>query len=423
MKMKLKKILSRFLKLHPKEIDLSLDRIKFLCNKLGNPQDKIKAISVVGTNGKQSTINAIFSILKEAKKKCNVYTSPHIRRINERFIFDNKEIDDEKLGNLFEEVEEINNNQPITFFEILSACYFYKAAQYPNNINLIEAGLFHRFDATNILKNNLASIICSISRDHLDWLPKDQQTVEKIVFEKTSSLLNSNIIISKQNSIHTTNCIKKSISKNKSKKLFFNEDFSFSHGENNFFYFEDKFGGLKIPMPNILGQFQLENISTAIATLRLLDFDIKEDDIKNGISKIESVARLQEIQSGKLKELVKSNRLIIDGSHNEDGARVLNEFLQTLNCNKHVIIGMMANKDHEKYISYFKDISSITTIDIPGQPNSISGKELKKKFKNIHKVQYKENIEQAIKSISLKEDDVLIITGSLYLAGEMLNLN
>ena len=385
--MKLQKILSRFLKLHPKEIDLSLDRIKLLCEKLGNPQDKIKAISVVGTNGKQSTINAIFSILKEAKLNCNVYSSPHIQKINERFIFNNQELEDEKLAFLFEEVEKINDNQPITFFEILTACYFYEAAQYPENINLIEAGLFHRFDATNILKKNLATVVTSISKDHLDWLPKNEQTIEKIVFEKTSSLLNSNIIVSKQNSINTKEYIKKTILKNSSKKLFFNEDFSYSNGENGFFYYEDKFGGLKLPLPNILGQFQLENISTAIATLRILDIDIKDNDIKNGITKIESVARLQEIKFGKLKKLVKDNQLLLDGSHNEDGARVLNEYLQSLNCDKHVIIGMMANKDHEKYISYFKDISSLTTIDIPGQPNSISGKDLKEKFKYIPNVQ------------------------------------
>ncbi len=423
MKMKLQKILSRFLKLHPKEIDLSLDRIKLLCEKLGNPQDKIKAVSVVGTNGKQSTINALFSILKEANIKCNVYTSPHIQRINERFVFNNQELEDEKLANLFEEVESINDNQKITFFEILSSCFFYKAAQYSENINLIEAGLFHRYDATNILKKNLASIVTSISKDHLDWLPKNEQTIEKIVFEKTSLLLNSNIIVSKQSSINTTECIKKTISNNSSKKLFFNEDFSYSNGENGFFYYEDKFGGLKLPSPNILGQFQLENISTAIATLRLLNIDIKDNDIKNGIKKIESIARLQEIKSGKLKELIKNNQLIIDGSHNEDGARVLNEYLQTLDCNKHVIVGMMANKDHEKYISYFKDISSLTTIDIPGQSNSISGKDLKEKFRSIPNVQYKKSIKQAIESIPLQKSDLVIITGSLYLAGEVLNLN
>ena len=421
--MKLQKIVNRLQKLHPKEIDLSLDRIKALCKKLGNPQDKIKAISVVGTNGKQSTINAIFSILKEANIKCNVYTSPHIQRINERFIFNNQELKNEKLANLFEEVEKINDNQQITFFEILSACYFYKAAQYPNNINLIEAGLFHRFDATNILKENLASIVCSISKDHLDWLPKDQQTIEKIVFEKTSTLLNSNIIVSKQNSKDTVECIKNSILKNSSKKLYFNEDFSYSRGENGFFYYEDQFGGLKLPLPNILGEFQLENISTAIATLRQLKIDIKNEDIKNGIKKIRNIARLQEIKSGKLKDIIKNNRLLLDGSHNEDGSRVLNEYLQTLDCKKHVILGMMANKDHEKYISYFKDIASITTIDIPNQPNAISGKALKNKLNNLPNVQYKKSIEEAIQSIPLKEDDLLIITGSLYLSGEFLNLN
>jgi len=421
--MKLQKVLTRFQKLHPKEIDLSLDRVTNLCEKLGNPQDKIKAISVVGTNGKNSTIFSIFSILKKANFKCNVYTSPHILKINERFVFDNIELSDDELANLFEEVENINGNKPITFFEILTACYFYKAAQYPDNINLIEAGLFHRFDATNILKENLASVVTSISKDHLDWLEKDQQTIEKIIFEKTSTLLKSNIIVAKQNTKETMDCIKKTISQNPSNKVFFNDDFSYSVNENDFFYYEDKLGGLKLPMPNILGQFQLENISTAIATLRTLDLDIRDEHIQKGITKISSLARLQEIKSGKLKELVKNNKLIVDGSHNEDGARVLNEYLQSLDCNKHIIISMMANKEHEKYISYFKDISSITTIDIKTQPNSISGKDLKEKFKSLPNVQYQPSIEQAIKSINLKEGDLLLITGSLYGAAEVLSLN
>ncbi len=421
--MKLQKIVSHLQKLHPKEIDLSLDRIKILCEKLGNPQDKIKAISVVGTNGKQSTINAIFSILKESKVKCNVYTSPHIQKINERFVFNNNMLNDDELIDLFEEVEKKNNQNPLTFFEALTACYFYKAAQYPDNINLIEAGLFHRFDATNILKNNLASIVCSISKDHLDWLPKNQQTIEKIVFEKTSSLLNSNIVVAKQNSVKTTDSIKKSISQNLSNKLFFNEDYSYSNVENGFFYYEDKFGGLKLPLPNILGQFQLENISTAIATIRQLNLEINDDDIKKGITKIESIGRLQEIRSGKIKDLIKNNRLLLDGSHNEDGARVLNEYLQTLDCNKHFIIGMMSNKNHEEYISHFKDISSLTTVDIPNQQNAISGKKLREKFQNVFNAKYEDNVEKAIKSLSLKENDMLIITGSLYLAGEILNLN
>ena len=423
MRMKLQKILSRFQKLHPKEIDLSLDRIKNLCAKLGNPQDKIKAISVIGTNGKNSTIQACYSILKEAQIKCNVYTSPHIQKINERFVFNNKELSDDELAILFEKVEEINENQPITFFEMLTACFFYKAAEYPDNINLVESGLFFRFDATNILRKNLASIITSISKDHLDWLPNSKQTIEKIVFEKTSSLLESNIVVAKQNDEQTMNLIKKTIKKNRSNKIYYDEEYYFKKNEDNSFYFKDEKGGLELPKPNVLGQFQLENISTAIATLRLLNLDIKDNHIKNGIQKINNLGRLQLIKSGKIKNLVKDNSILISGDHNEDGARVLNEYLCSLNCNKHLIIGMMVNKDHEKYIGYFKDISSITTVDIPNQPNSISGKKLKDKFKNFSNVNYKESIEGAIKSKKLKHGDLLLITGSLYLCGEVLNLN
>ena len=213
--MKLQKIVNRLQKLHPKEIDLSLGRIKTLCKKLGKPQNKIKAINFVGTNGKNSTIQACYSILREAGIKCNVYTSPHIQKINERFVFNNQQLENDELASLFEEVEKVNDDKPITFFEILTACFFHKAAQYPNNVNLIESGLFHRFDATNILKNNIASVITSISKDHLDWLPENERTIDKIIYEKTSKLLNSTIIVSKQNSINTNKCIKKTILKTK----------------------------------------------------------------------------------------------------------------------------------------------------------------------------------------------------------------
>ena len=422
--MKLQKIVNRLQELHPKEIDLSLDRILNLCNKLGNPQDKIKAISVVGTNGKYSTIQAMFAILKEAKIKCNIYTSPHIKKINERFVFNNEELSDDELASLFEEIETANENNPITFFEILTAAFFLKAAKYPNNINLIETGLFHRFDATNILKKNLASVITSIGLDHLDWLPKNEQTVDKIIFEKTSTLLNSKIIIAKQSSDEIHNKIKETISKNSSQKYFFYDNYNYSIQENGFVFYEDDIGGIKLPEPNVKGQFQLENISTAIKTLRAIDeIDVDENHIKNGITKIDSIARLQEIKSGKLKDLTKDNLLFVDGSHNPLGAKVLNEYLKSLDCKKHIILGMMANKDHNEYMSYFNDIETLTTIDIPNQPNSIKGKELKDKLNSFKNIQYKESVEDAIKSIPVKENDIVLITGSLYLAGEVLNLN
>jgi len=423
--MKLQQILSSLQKLHPKEIDLSLDRIKRLCKKLGNPQDNLKYISVVGTNGKYSTIQTIRSILKEANINCNIYTSPHIQKINERYEYNNREIKDEELSKLLLKVKEINNNDEITYFEILTAAFFYEANKYKDNINIIEAGLFHRFDATNIIKSNLASIVTAIGLDHLDWLPKNDQTIDKIIFEKTSSLLNSKIIVSKQSSNEILNKIKISIKENSSKKLFFGNDFNYSIYENGFFYYEDKYGGLKLPLPNLEGEFQLSNVATAIATVRnMKEINISDKNIKNGIQKIKSVARFQEIKNGKLKDLVKKNKIYIDGSHNSLGASVLSKHLDSLKCNKHIILGMMNNKDHLEYINYFKNkISSLTTVDIPKQPNAINGEDLMKKLKNLNNIKYKKSILEAIKSIELKDNDIIIITGSLYLAGEVLNLN
>ena len=422
--MKLQKIVERLQKLHPKEIDLSLDRTKNLCQKLRDPQNQINCISVVGTNGKYSTIQALYAILKEANYKCNIYTSPHIQKINERFVYNNKPLTDDELANLLSEIEEANNGTQITFFEILTVAYFHHAKKYPQNINLIESGLFHRFDATNILKKNLASVVTAIGLDHLDWLPKEEQTVAKIILEKTSTLLNSNIIVAKQSSNEINECIKNTIKNNFSKKIIFNKDYNFTLKKNDFFYFEDEFGGLKLPKPNLSGEFQLENVATAIATARqLTDYNITDEHIKNGITKIESIARLQELKSGKLKDLAKNNLLFVDGSHNPLGAKVLNEYLQSLNCRKHIILGMMANKDHNKYMSYFKDIKSLTTIDIPNQPNAIKGNELKEKIKNFENINYKNSVEEAIRSIDLQENDIILITGSLYLAGEVLNLN
>ena len=423
--MKLQKIIERLQKLHPKKIDLNLDRVQNLCKKIGNPQENLDCISIIGTNGKYSTIQAIKAIFTEAKINCNIYTSPHIQKINERFVYNNNEIEDDDLANLLSEVEEINNNEQITFFEILTATFFYGAKKFTNNITLVETGLFHRFDATNILKKNLASVITTIGLDHLDWLPKNEQTIDKIIFEKTSSLLNSNIIISKQASKDILDKIKSSIKENKSKKIIFNDHYNYSINENNFFY-EDEFGNLKLPLPNLIGQFQLTNISAAIATVRnLKNLNITDKQIKKGITKIKSIARLQEIKNGKLKNLIKNNKLFVDGSHNPLGAKVLADYLDTLNCKKHMILGMMLNKDHNEYISFFKDkINSLTIIDIPNQENAIGRNELKNKLKlEGLEINSKPSIQEAIRSIPLKDNEIILITGSLYLAGEVLNLN
>ncbi len=302
----LQKILLRLQKLHPKEIDLSLSRIKKLCNKLQNPEKNLKVISVVGTNGKNSTIQAMRSILSEANIKTNIYTSPHIQKINERFVFNNIEISDQELSKLLLEVEEVNNGEQITYFEILTAAFLKKANESRNNINIIEAGLFHRFDATNIFDDNLASVVTAIGLDHTDWLPKDERTIDTIIYEKTSSLLNSKIIVSNQENIEILYKIKKLLVNNSSKKIYFNDLYSYSLVENNFLYYEDEFGSLKLPVPNLLGNFQLANISTAIATLRNIDeININENHIKEGIKKNKNSRKIAGNQNRKFKKINK----------------------------------------------------------------------------------------------------------------------
>ena len=237
--------------------------------------------------------------------------------------------------------------------------------------------------------------------------------------------MNSKIIVSKQSTSEVLNKIQKSLSNNLSEKIMFNNDYNYSLNENGFIYYKDKYGSLKLPMPNLEGEFQISNIATAIATLRnIKNIHIAESDIKNGITKIKSFARLQEIKNGKLKDLVKKNKIYIDGSHNPLGADVLSKYLNTLDCNKHVILGMMKNKKHLEYMNYFMGkISSLTTIDIPNQTNAIKGIDLKEKLKGFNKISNQPSIQEAIKSIDVKENDIIIITGSLYLAGEVLNQN
>ena len=427
--MKLQKILDRFLRLHPKEIDLSLDRINKLLTKLDNPQNQLdNVITVVGTNGKYSTIQAIRSFYVESGLKCNLYLSPHIQKINERFIYDNIEISDNSLTQLLEEVEDINNGDPITCFEILTAAFIKGCVKYKNNITLVEAGLFHNFDATNVFKNNLASVITIIHKDHLEWLPENDRTIDRIIFEKTSKLLNSNIIVAEQYNQQIIDKIEKSIEKNQSNKIFFKKNYNYSLSENNFFYYEDKYGGLKLPCANF-AQSEISNITVAIATVRSLEkFKVIDEHIKNGITKIKNVARLQEIKDGKLKQIAKNNIILLDGAHNEIAALSLSKHIKKNYAHKKVFmcLAMMDNKSYKSYISCFKNIvESITTLNIVGQKNAISKEDLKKIIDQLQiKSSTSNSITDAINSISDKEKNALIlITGSLYFCGEVLNMN
>ena len=421
--MKLQRILNRLEKKHPKKIDLSLDRTFNLLKKLGNPQDKLKnVITVCGTNGKFSCIKSLQRILNQAGYKCNLYLSPHLQSYTERFVYNNNEINEDSLIDLLNEVEKANGSAQITMFESLTCAYLKYCEQYSDNISIIETGLFHQFDATNVFKKNLCSIISSINIDHLQWIKN--KTIEGIIHEKTVKLLNSNIFVNKQENKEISVKIKNALKNNQSNKYFYGEDFNYLHAENNFILYEDPKGSLILPPPNILGEHQLGNISTAIMVARIL-FNIKDNDIKKAVTNIELKGRLQEIKTGKLKELARDNRLFFDGGHNKNAANSLAKWLESLNKDVHLILGMMKDKDHQEFVNSFKNkIKSLTLIDIPNQDGTISKEDFKSKIQGyISEIKLADSIEQSIILNSNSSAQVILIAGSLYLAGEVLNLN
>ena len=421
--MKLQNLLSRLEKHHKKKLDLSLGRTFNLLNKLGNPQNKLEnVISIVGTNSKASMAYSLQSILKQNGYKCNLYTSPHLTSYTERFIYNDKEINEENLIELIEDVEKVLGNDNATVFEILTCAFIKNAENFKDNINIIESGLFHQYDSTNVFKENLSTLLGVIHNDHFQWL--QNKSIEGVIYEKTNKLLDSNIFVNKQVNEDIRKKIEKSLENNKSKKYFFGKNFNISKSENSFIQYQDEFGELILPQPNILGEHQLYNISTSIAASRKI-FKVKDESIKKGVQDIKLKGRLQEIKSGKLKKLIGNNRLIIDGGHNISASFSISKWAKTQNEEVNLIIGMMKDKEHYEFVKSFETVvKSITLIDIPNNEGAIFKEDLKNKLNGIKiKFHLSDSIEESIKSFSAQDKTIILCVGSLYLCGEILKLN
>ena len=421
--MKLQKLISKLEKHHKKKLDLSLGRTFNLLKKLGDPQDKLKnVITVVGTNAKASMCYSLKSILNQGGYKTNLYTSPHLLSYTERYVFEDKEINEEDLIELLTDVEKTLGDDNATLFEILTCAFLKYAENFKDNINIIEAGLFHQFDSTNVFKENLMTLIGVIHNDHFQWL--ENKSIEGVIYEKTAKLLNSNIFINKQVNNEIRDKIEKSLEKNTSNKYFFGKDFNIAKSENGFIQYEDGLGELVLPEPSILGDHQLYNISTSIAASRKI-FNIKDEYIRNGIKNISLKARLEEIKSGKLKDIAGNNKLVIDGGHNISASLSIANWIKNQNEEANLIVGMMKDKEHVEFIKAFENIvNSITLIDIPNQDGAISKEDFKKKLDNSKlNLKLSNGIEESIKSLSKNENTIILCVGSLYLAGEILSLN
>ena len=418
--------LNQLLELHPKRIDLSLDRILSLLAKLNNPQNNIQnIIHIAGTNGKFSTLKFIQSILQTMQKTTNAYISPHLVRFNERFELGTSIISNKDLSLLLTEVKNINANKPITFFEITSACFFLAAVRKKADYTLLEVGLGGRLDSSNVMTPKI-SVISSISNDHHDFLG---DTIEKIAYEKAGIIkANTPVVIGRQPFTEALDILVEQAGQHDAPTFIYNKDWNIE-SKNNKIYYIDPDGEVILEPLKIHGDFQIYNLGLAIATVKQIEAtNINDALIQNNHLEINLPGRVQQIRSGKYQAMISSeNELFLDGSHNTDAAFQLNKTLQNLASKKDLIIilGMINTKDPKSYIAQFKNIKEIKTITIPNEESAISATTLSIDLQEIGiKVSSADNLDEAIQSTSSDHPTArILICGSLYLAGQVLKNN
>ena len=419
------KLLDELLELHPKRIDLSLDRVCNLLEKLDNPQNKINNIvHIAGTNGKFSTLKFIQDILKSNNKSTNAYISPHLIRFNERFQLMDKEISNEELYSVLNKVKDFNHSDPITFFEITSSAFFEAASNSPADYTLLEVGLGGRLDSSNVITPAIA-VITSISMDHQDFLG---DSIEMIAFEK-SGIIKSDIptIIGYQ-SYPEAKEILLDQAEHKKAPIFAHEIHWNLTEHNDKLIYEDNQNKIEFDNLYTHNVFQKKNLGLALATAsKLTNIDIKSFVTKNLHNKTYFPGRMEKISDGKLGSTIAStNELYLDGSHNEDAASNLNETINQLTNKKLcIILGMINTKDPISYLSKFDKIDALTVITIPNEESAINSNELyaglKKYYENINRA---DSIQEALANLNNNYQDArILICGSLYLAGKVLEMN
>ncbi|MDA9591798.1 Mur ligase family protein [Pelagibacteraceae bacterium] len=424
--LKIEEQLNQLLEFHPKRIDLSLDRIRSLLAKLENPQDKIKnIIHIAGTNGKFSTLKFIQVILQAMDKVTNAYISPHLVRFNERFELGTSTISNEALSSLLNEVKNINNDKPITFFEITSACFFLAAARNITDYTLLEVGLGGRLDSSNVMLPKI-SVISSISNDHHDFLG---DTIEKIAFEKAGIIKpNIPVIIGRQPFEEALKVLVEQANQFNAPSFIYKRDWNIELKYNKICYSDNNNEILLEPL-NIHGDFQIYNLGLAIASVAQIEATNVDTALKKNCHlNLVLPGRVQQLNSGKYFDMLSAdNELFLDGSHNTDAAFQLNQTLQNLKDKKDLIIvlGMINTKDPKSYIEQFDDIKEVKTITIPNEENAIPAATLNAKLEDTGiSVSPANSLETAIQSISKNHPTArVLICGSLYLAGQVLKNN
>lgn len=402
-------------------IKLGLQNIKTLMEKLGNPQDKLKIIHIAGTNGKGSCTSFVNSALVSQGYKVGMFTSPSIYNFEERIRINNKNIPEDKLIDLMNEVREVAETMEVfpADFELVTAIAFLYFYREKCDFAIMEVGLGGRLDATNVAQNPLITLITSISLDHQQFLGN---TIPEIALEKAGIIKeNVPLVLYSQSKEAMDSII--GVANSKNSKVILNDLEKIELLENTkngqIINYKD-FKNLKI---NLLGSHQINNATISLELLeqlRKMGFEISNESIYNGFSSVTWPCRF---------ELVSKNPdFILDGAHNIDG---IEKFISSMNFyykdNKKIgIFGVLADKDYNEMLAKIVPCFDVFLTVRPDSDRAMESKELKERIEKLtkKKVYSFENYQDAIdKAFEIsKEDDVISAFGSLYFVGEVRNL-
>jgi dihydrofolate synthase/folylpolyglutamate synthase len=424
-------IVARLNALHPKRIDLSLDRIQRLLAALDHPEKKLPpVIHVGGTNGKGSTVAFLRAILEAAGLRVHTYTSPHLVRFNERFRLAGELVSDAALSAALEECERANGGEPITVFEITTAAGMLLFSRHPADVLLLEVGLGGRLDATNVIDAPIATIVTPISIDHIDFLG---DTLEKIATEKAGIFKrNVPVIIAAQNRDVLAVLERKAARLSAPVKVA-GENWTATEERGRLVYQDDN-GLLDLPAPKLYGRHQFENAGLAIAALRALpQLKIAPAAFEAGMIKADWPARLHRLSAGRLVDLVPTgSELWLDGGHNPDGGRAIAAALADLEERVSrplvLIVGMLSTKDSGGFLRNFSGLARrLIAVPVAVSEKAMSPEAVADAARAVDiPATSRSSIDEAldvVRKLDLDPPPRILITGSLYLAGEILREN
>ncbi len=424
-------ILERLMSLHPKVIDLSLERMHRLLNLLGNPEEKLPpVIHVAGTNGKGSTLATLRAIAEAAGHRVHVYTSPHLVRFNERIRLAGKIIDEDYLAEILEECEQVNGGELITYFEVTTAAALLAFSRIPADLCLLEVGLGGRLDATNVIAHPAAVGITPVDIDHQQYLGEN---LTQIAAEKAGIIKRGAPTIIAPQHKDAEDVIRNVLRMTKAKGYIFERDWHIAADiDGPTMTYSDIHGSLNLPLPTLKGEHQIINTGTAIALARHQSAVVIPDSaIKAGIGWARWPARMQCLEQTAYNDLLpKGSTLYLDGAHNPAAALALRNCLKGMKLGDRPVIlvmGMLNTKDCANFLhTLMPVISQIISVPIKGQDGAASPADIAATASDIGmKCVMASDVASALGQINNPNDaialaPVVIITGSLYLAGNVL---